>query len=149
MKPIVLILRVFAFVLIALLLPIHRGLADSSRSASNEVIGLEARWIDAILNGDRNAVAAILSERFKHITKDGVVVDRAQELAGIKKEQFKIALSEQTVDLNPGGDSAVLHGLDTITEPGKPTKRQRFTDVFFKENGSWLAISAQENVVAP
>jgi hypothetical protein len=88
-------------------------------------------------------------ERFKHLTNDGVVVDRVQELAGIKNEPFKIAPSEQTVDLNPSGDSAALHGLDTITQPGKPTKRQRFTDVFFKENSSWLAISAQENVIAP
>jgi len=149
MRPIVSFLRVVAFVLIALLVPVQRGLADSRRTASDEVIALEARWINAILSGDRNAVAAILSEHFKHITNGGLVVDRAQELASIRKELFKIALSEQTVDLNPNGDSAVLHGLDTITQPGRAAKRQRFTDVFFKENGTWLAISAQENVIAP
>ncbi len=136
-------------VLVALLVPVQSGIAGPSRSASDEVIALEARWINAILIGNRNTVAAILSEHFKHITNDGAVIDRAQELASIKKEPFKIALSEQTVDLNPNGDSAVLHGLDTITQPGKPTKRQRFTDVFFKENGTWLAVSAQENVIAP
>jgi IS4 transposase len=72
-----------------------------------------------------------------------------QELASIKKEGFMITLSEQTVDFNPDGDSGVLHGLDTITQPGKSTRYQRFTDVFFKENGTWLAISAQENVIGP
>ena len=130
MKRTVLALRVIVLVLIALLVPVQSGIADSSRSASDEVIALEARWINAILIGNRNTVAAILSEHFKHITNDGAVVDRAQELASIKKEPFKIALSEQTVDLNPNGDSAVLHGLDTITQPGKaretPTIYRRF-----------------------
>ena len=118
-------------------------------SASDELIRLEARWITAILSGDRGTVASILSEHFKHITNEGTLIDRAQELAGIKKEPFTIALSEQTVDFNANGDAAVLHGLDTITQPGKPMRRQRFTDVFFKEHGSWVAISAQENVIAP
>lgn len=121
----------------------------SSPSASSVVIRLEARWIAAILDGDRSTVASLLSDHFKHITNDGVLIDRSRELAGIKKEPFKIALSAQTVDFNPNGDAAVLHGLDTITQSGRPPKRQRFTDVFYKVNGSWLAVSAQENVIAP
>jgi hypothetical protein len=149
MKRIVLVLTVLAFVLGELLVPAQRSLAASHPSASDELIRLEARWINAILYGDRNTVAAILSQHFKHITNEGTLLDCAQELASIKKEAFMITLSEQTVDVNPNGDSGVLHGLDTITQPGKPTKYQRFTDVFFKENGTWLAISAQENVIAP
>jgi hypothetical protein len=149
MKRIVSVLPVLAFVIVGLLVPAQRSLAASQPSASDELIRLEARWINAILKGDRNTVAAILSDHFKHITNGGALLDRTQELASIKKEAFTIALSEQTVDFNPNGDSGVLHGLDTITQPGKPTKYQRFTDVFFKENGTWLAISAQENVIAP
>ena len=149
MKRIAPVLLMLAFAFAAPLVPMPRALAGSSPSASDELIRLEARWITAILNGDRRTVASILSEHFKHITNEGTLIDRAQELAGIMKEPFKIALSEQTVDLNPNGDAAVLRGLDTITQPGKPTKRQRFTDVFFKVNGTWLAISAQENVIAP
>lgn len=149
MKRIAPLLLVLTFVFAAPFVLTSRGLASSSPFANDEIIRLEARWITAILNGDRSRVAAILSEQFKHITNEGMLIDRAQELAGIKKEPFQIALSEQTVDFNPSGDAAVLHGLDTITQSGKPTKRQRFTDVFFKENGTWLAVSAQENVIVP
>lgn len=148
MKKTVSVLLVLTFVLSAPIVRIPRGLA-ASPSASEELIRLEARWITAILNGDRSTVASILSERFKHVTNEGTLIDRVRELAGIRKEPFQIALSEQTVDVDPNGDAAVLHGLDTITQPGRPIKRQRFTDVFFKENGTWLAISAQENVIAP
>jgi hypothetical protein len=148
MKRIVSVLPVLAFVLVELFVPVQRGLAASHPSAGGELIRLEARWINAILNGDRSTVAAILGEHFKHITNEGTLLDRAQELASIKREAFTITLSEQTVDFNPNGDSGVLHGLDTITQPGKAIKYQRFTDVFFKANGAWLAISAQENVIA-
>jgi hypothetical protein len=149
MKRMVLVLPALALVFVALVVPVQRSLAASHPSTSDELIRLEARWINAILQGDRNTVAAILSVQFKHITNEGTLLDRAQELASVKEEAFVITLGEQTVDLNPNGDSGVLHGLDTITQPGKPTKYQRFTDVFFKEHGSWLAISAQENVIAP
>jgi hypothetical protein len=149
MKRAAFLLLVLAVVSAGQFVAVPRGLAASSSSPSNEVIRLEARWITAILNGDRSTVASILSDHFKHITNEGALIDRTQELAGIKKELFTIALSEQTVDFNPNGDAAVLHGLDTITQPGKPVKRQRFTDVFYKVNGTWLAVSAQENVIAP
>lgn len=147
MKTILPTVTAITLVLAELLVPAQRGAAGSSSSASDELIRLEARWITAILNGDQKTVAAILSKDFKHFTNGGTILDRAQELATIKKEPFMIRLSEQTVDFNPNGDAAVLHGLDTITQPGTPTKRQRFTDVFFKEHGRWIAISAQENVI--
>ncbi len=149
MKRIAPALLTLAFVFAAPLVGMPRCQAASSASAHDDLIRLEARWIAAILNGDRGTVASILSQHFKHITNDGTLIDREQELASIKKEPFKIALSEQTVDFDPNGDAAVLHGLDTITQPGKPAKRQRFTDVFFDVNGTWVAISAQENVIAP
>ena len=123
------LLLLLTFVLAALLGPVARGLAASMPSASADLIRLEARWITAILDGNRDTVASILSERFQHITNEGTLMDRGQELASIKKEPFKIALSEQTVDLNPNADCGVLHGLDTITRSGKPTKYQRFTGV--------------------
>jgi hypothetical protein len=149
MKTVSLVSLSFALVFAALLVPAQRSFAASPSSPTDVVIRLEAHWINAILDGDGATVAAILSADFKHITNDGSVIDRAQELASITKEPFAIGLSEQTVDFDSTGDAAVLHGLDTITQPGKVTRHQRFTDVFFKENGKWMALSAQENVIAP
>jgi hypothetical protein len=149
MKRLVPVVLVFALLFATSLVLTPQRLAASSSSESDVLIQLEARWIAAILKGDRATVASILSARFKHITGDGALMDRAQELATITKEPFTIALSQQTVDYDPSGDAAVLRGLDTITQPGKPMRRRRFTDVFFKVNGAWMAVSAQENVIAP
>jgi Domain of unknown function (DUF4440) len=128
--------------------PLHNPVSAAT-SPTDEIIRLEARWIAAILEGDKATVASILSSRFKHILNDGKLIDRTQELASITKEPFAIALSEQTVDLDATGDAAVIHGLDTVTQDGRTIRHQRFTDVFFKENGTWMAVSAQENVVTP
>jgi len=53
--------------------------------------------------------------------------------------------TEQTVDF--AGDAAVVHGLNTITQSGKAPARVRFTDVFVKQNGRWMALSAQETAI--
>jgi hypothetical protein len=130
---------------LAMQVPAQRVCAASP--AADEIVRLEQRWITAILDGDKATVGAILSKDFKHFTSDGSVLDREQELATIKREPFTITLGEEAADFDSTGDAVVLHGLDTITQPGKPVKRQRWTDVFFKENGTWKAVSAQENVV--
>jgi hypothetical protein len=50
--------------------------------------------------------------------------------------------SEQIVDI--AGDTAVIHGVNTLLQDGKTLARERFTDVFVLQNGIWMAISAQE-----
>jgi hypothetical protein len=54
--------------------------------------------------------------------------------------------SEQTVDF--AGDVAVVHGLNTLTESGKRLARERYTDVYVKRDGTWMALSAQETAIA-
>ena len=53
--------------------------------------------------------------------------------------------SEQLVDI--AGDTAVIHGVNTLIDDGKVMARERFTDVFVLQNGIWLALSAQETTL--
>jgi hypothetical protein len=50
--------------------------------------------------------------------------------------------SEQMVDI--AGDTAVIHGVNTLIQSGRVLAKERFTDVFILENGTWMAMSAQE-----
>lgn len=52
--------------------------------------------------------------------------------------------SEQIVDVY--GDSAVIHGVNTVTQDGEVVARERFIDVFILQNGVWKALTAQETV---
>jgi Domain of unknown function (DUF4440) len=109
------------------------------------VLGLEARWLAAITAGDRDTIASILSSNYKHIDSSGRLIDRDQEVAETAKQSFAMTPTEQAVDI--AGDLAVIHGLNTITQSGKVVNRARFTDVFINQNGSWMALSAEETAI--
>ncbi len=109
------------------------------------VLHQETRWLNAIVVGNATTVAAMLSPNFTHITSRGELLHRAQELAALKKESFTMNPSEQTVDF--AGDAAVVHGVNTLMQSGKILARERYTDVYVKRNGSWMALSAQETQI--
>jgi hypothetical protein len=128
-----------------LLTPASAG--ASAPDSAVAVLHQETRWLNAIVNGDAKIVASILSPNFAHVTSRGVLLHRTQELAALKKETFTMNPSEQTVDF--AGDAAVVHGLNTLVQSGKARARERYTDVYVKENGTWMALSAQETEIAP
>ena len=122
--------------------------ATASVNATEEqdaVLAQEARWLTAITAGDRDTIESILSPDFKHITSEGTLLGRDEEIASIVPVTFTMNATEQTVDIV--GDTAVIHGVNTLTEAGNVLARERFTDVFVKQNGTWMALSAQETAI--
>lgn len=115
---------------------------DSAAQEQEAVLQQEARWLTAITSGDKDTIESILSPNFKHISSDGKLLDRGQEMATIVPVQFTMNPTEQTVDIV--GDTAVIHGVNTLVESGKVIARERFTDVFVKQNGTWMALAAHE-----
>jgi hypothetical protein len=113
--------------------------------ATSDVLAQEARWLRAITDGDRPTIESILSANYRHITKDGVLLDRAQEIADTKPLLATMTPTEQIVDI--AGDTALIHGVNTLTNASDVLDRVRFTDVFVLQNGTWLAISAQETSI--
>ena len=112
----------FAFA--ALLLSQASTVAASPPSPEAAVLSQEARWLTAIVNGDRKTITSILSTNFKHITARGKLLDRAQELASMDIEPFTMNATEQTVDFcrrcgcgsriehrHPVGQSAVARAV--------------------------------------
>lgn len=117
--------------------------APSSASSEQEaVLAVEARWLTAITAGDRDTVEDILARDFKHISADGKFYDRAAEVAAMEPLPFTMNPTEQIVDII--GDTAVIHGVNTLIQDGLSIARERFTDVFVKVDGEWKALSAQE-----
>jgi hypothetical protein len=108
----------------------------------SDVLAQEGRWLKAITDGDRATIESILMTNFKHSTSAGVLLDRASEIAGIVREPFAMNPTDQIVDTT--GDTAVIHGVNTLTQSGRVLAKERFTDVFILQNGTWMALSAQE-----
>jgi hypothetical protein len=107
-----------------------------------DVLAQEARWLTAITAGDVPTIEAILSPTFKHINSEGRLIGRAEEVASTAPLPFTMNPSEQIVDIV--GDTAVIHGLNTLLQDGQVMGVERFSDVFELQNGQWMALSAQE-----
>jgi Domain of unknown function (DUF4440) len=110
-----------------------------------DVLAQEARWLTAITAGDVVTVEQILGPNFKHVNADGQFFDRAAEVASMEKLPFTMNPSEQMIDI--AGNTAVIHGVNTLIQDGNVLARDRFTDVFVLQNGSWMALSAQETAI--
>src|SRR6185312_3738788 len=100
-----------------------------------------------IVAGDRETIETILSPNFRHVNADGQMFDRGQEIAAMEPLPFSFQASDQFVDV--AGDTAVIHGINTVVQDGKVLERERFTDVFDLQNGVWMALSAQETKLWP
>lgn len=121
--------------------------AAAGASASPKAIAVldtEAKWLKAVDTRDPNMLAQILADNFMHVTYQGQIRLRDQEVAlAEKRKPYKQSTSYQTVDF-PSSTVAVVHGIDTITQGGKPVMWLRYTDVYVNEHGHWRALSAQE-----
>ncbi|WP_006246081.1 nuclear transport factor 2 family protein [Mycolicibacterium tusciae] len=107
-----------------------------------DVLAQELRWLAAITAGDVPTVDAILSPTFKHVDSDGRLLNRAEEIANMAPLPVTMNPSDQIVDIT--GNTAVVHGINTLLQDGQVMGIERFTDVFELQNGQWMALSAQE-----
>jgi Domain of unknown function (DUF4440) len=107
-----------------------------------DVLTQEMRWLTAITAGDVPTVEAILSPTFKHVDSEGRLIHRAEEIANTAPLPFTMNPSDQIVDIV--GNTAVVHGINTLLQGGQVMGVERFTDVFELQNGQWMALSAQE-----
>jgi ketosteroid isomerase-like protein len=136
-----------AVVALALGLALPTLVRASAPPEAQAVLAQEARWVNALANRDAKALGAILGENFVHINYQGKVRYREDELARVAATKtYSQHTSEQTVDFF--GNTAIVHGLNSITRGGKVVLRLRYTDVYAKQHGQWIAVSAQETAIA-
>lgn len=107
-----------------------------------DVLAQEMRWLAAITAGDVPTVESILGPAFKHVDSEGRLLNRAEEVATMAPLPFTMNPSDQIVDI--AGNTAVVHGINTLIQDGEVMGVERFTDVFELQNGRWMALSAQE-----
>ncbi len=133
--------RYFCLLVMLTIIPLQVFASASPKAIA--VLEQEQRWLNAATKGDANALATMLAENFVHINDRGELTYREGALVEVKKSKGRVEhRSEQTVDF--AGDAAVVHGVSTVTLPGKTVLRLRYTDVYVKRGGHWLTVSAQE-----
>jgi hypothetical protein len=143
----VIIRSVIAALFVASCIVVAAPRARASAPAANSVVlDREGQWMAALAKGNKTALGAILSWNYVHIDYKGAVDYRDEALANINQyKDYTIKPGEQTVDLF--GNTAIVHGVYTVSKGGNVVKRLRYTDVYVKQNGAWQAASAQETPI--
>jgi ketosteroid isomerase-like protein len=118
----------------------HAGTASTSDLAT--LLELNRDYIRAVLGSDVQRFKEILADDFLCSMPDGSLVDRERFLEQAAQPAKITNLEVHDVNVRLMGDVAIIHARTTYTtHDGRPGSG-RYTDVWVRRNGRWLAVSA-------
>jgi len=113
--------------------------------AANDLQTLEQLnrdYISSVQSSDVRRFDEILAEDFLCSNPDGSLVDRAGFLVQTARPVTISNLEARDVKIRIMGDVAIIHARTTYTMPDGRAASGRYTDVWSRRNGRWLAVSA-------
>ena len=103
---------------------------------------LNRDYISSVQNSDVRRFDEILAEDFLCSNPDGSPVDRAGFLVQTARPVTISNLEARDVKIRIMGDVAIIHARTTYTMPDGRAVSGRYTDVWARRQGRWLAVSA-------
>jgi ketosteroid isomerase-like protein len=137
----------YFIVVIAALLTFPGGpYVQHESDLAKQVLAQESRWLAAVASRDRTALSSVLDDDFVHVNYLGQQERKASMLARIASGvEFSERTGQQSVTIL--GPTAIVHGVNTVSESGRTVLRLRYTDVYVLRGSEWRAISAQETAI--
>ena len=106
------------------------------------LLELNGDYIRSVQTSDVRRFDEILADDFRCSNPDGSLVDRA---AFLKQTAVPVKISNlraHDVDVRIMGDFAIIHARTTYTGADGRPGAGRYTDVWARRGGRWLAVSA-------
>ena len=103
---------------------------------------LNRDYIRSVQTSDVRRFDEILAEEFYCSNPDGSLVDRVGFLAQTARPVAISNLEARDVIVRIMGDVAIIHARTTYTLPDGRAGSGRYTDVWARRQGRWLAVSA-------
>lgn len=103
---------------------------------------LNRDYIRSVQHSDVRRFDEILADDFLCSNPDGSLVDREAFLAQTAKPVAIANLQAHDVQIRLLGDIAIIHARTTYTLPDGREASGRYTDVWARRDGRWLAVSA-------
>ena len=103
---------------------------------------LNADYIRSVQHSDVSRFKEILADDFLCSQADGSLIDRATFLEVTARPVTIRDLAAHDVNVRLMGDFAIVHARTTYTLQDGRAGSGRYTDVWAKRNGRWLAVSA-------
>ena len=99
-------------------------------------------YIRSVQTSDVKRFAQILALDFLCSLPDGSLLDRAQFLEFSTKPVSITNLEAHDVHVRVIGDTAIIHARTSFTQADGRRGSGRYTDVWARRNGEWLAVAA-------
>ena len=103
---------------------------------------LNGDYIRSVQHSDVKRFDEILADDFYCSNPDKSLVDRASFLQQTARPVAIANLQAHDVNIRLMGDFAIIHARTSFTMPDGNLGSGRYTDVWAKRNGRWLAVSA-------
>ena len=118
------------------------GSTTVSKSDLDVLLDLNRDYIHSVKHSDVQRFEEILADDFLCSNPDGSLIDRAAFLEQTAKPVTIANLEAHDVTIRVMGDVAIIHARTTYTLPEGGTGAGRYTDVWARRDGRWLAVSA-------
>jgi ketosteroid isomerase-like protein len=117
--------------------------ADTAIQSDIDVLtALNRDYIQSVQDGDVGRFEEMLADDFLCSNPDGSLVDKSQFLAQTVRPVTITGLEAQDVKVRILGDVAIIHARTSYTTAEGTQRYGRYTDVWARRNGKWLAVSA-------
>jgi ketosteroid isomerase-like protein len=106
------------------------------------LVRLNEDYIDSVRTSNAGRFREILADDFLCTQANGALLDRDQFLTNTEKAPRMGSLDAHDVNVRIMGDFAIIHARTTFTLADGASGSGRYTDVWARRNGQWLAIAA-------
>ena len=103
---------------------------------------LNTDYINSVQHSDVKRFDEILSDDFYCSNPDGSLVDRTAFLKQTAKPVTIKNLKAEDVLIRMMDNTAIIHARTAYTKPDGTPGGGRYTDVWMRERGRWLCVSA-------
>lgn len=107
-----------------------------------ELTALNDAYIQSVQRGDVRRFSEILADDFLCSRPDGSIIDRAQFLEQTAQPMTIRNLTAEDVVVRILGDVAIIHARTTFTTLDGRAASGRYTDIWARRDGRWLAVAA-------
>jgi ketosteroid isomerase-like protein len=114
----------------------------ASESDLETLLRLNRDYIRSVQTSDVRRFDEILAEDFLCSNPDGSLIDRKAFLAQTARPVSISGLEALDVNVRLMGDFAIIHARTAYVRPDGSAGSGRYTDVWARRRGSWLAVSA-------
>lgn len=115
---------------------------DMKVTDHDALVALNRDYINSVQTSDVRRFDEILAPDFYCSNPDRSLVDRTGFLSQTAKPVTITNLKAEDVMIRLMGDFAIIHARTSYTMPDGSAGGGRYTDVWAKRGGEWLAVSA-------